>query len=415
MGAVAWLTPIRAADFRGAAEIVVAAGEVIDDDLYVTGGTITIDGTVRGDVIAAGRQVTINGTVEGDLIACGQAVVVNGRVGDDIRMAGMALNVGPGATVGDDIVAAGFSLEMEPDSRAGGALTMAGFQTLLAGTVDGDAQFAGAGLELRGRIGGDLDAEVEPSAQAPPFAMFMPAPIPLPTVAGGLTLGDGAEVGGGLTYQSSAEGRISSAATVTGELVRIEPETSAGAPGTAAAGVIGRVRDFIALLLVGVLLAWAAPGWLTGRADQAIARPFMTLVWGLGVVVGVVTAMIAVAVLAAFVAILTGLLTLSGLVALTVVLAVTVDALLGLGLALTLGFAAPLVVGLAVGRRLLPERSVDGLRGLIAPLAAGLALVVLLRAIPVLGPLVGLLVAIAGTGSIGVWAARTVRRQPRAV
>ena len=131
--------------------------------------------------------------------------------------------------------------------------------------------------------------------------------------------------------------------------------------------------------------------------------------------VGVVTAMIAVAVLAAFVAILTGLLTLSGLVALTVVLAVTVDALLGLGLALTLGFAAPLVVGLAVGRRLLPERSVDGLRGLIAPLAAGLALVVLLRAIPVLGPLVGLLVAIAGTGSIGVWAARTVRRQPRAV
>ena len=111
LAVVAAGSPLGAADFRGGDEVVVAADEVIDDDLYAAGETIRIEGTVRGDVIAAGQQVVISGTVEGDLMACGQAVVVTGRVGDDIRMAGMALQLGDGATVSDDVIAAGFSLE----------------------------------------------------------------------------------------------------------------------------------------------------------------------------------------------------------------------------------------------------------------------------------------------------------------
>ena len=234
---VASLMPVRAAHYRGGQSLVIGADEVVDDDLYVGGETVTIDGTVRGDVIATGRQITINGTVEGDLIAAGQAVVVNGQVGDDIRMAGMALKLGPGATVGDDVIAAGFSLETEPNSHVEGELTVAGFQTLLGGTVDGDAQFSVVGLELGGRIGGNLDAEVEPSAQAPPFVRFIPAPVPLPTVSPGLTVTDEAAVDGDVTYESSTEGRISPAAAITGDVVRTEPETAAAAPARTTRGI----------------------------------------------------------------------------------------------------------------------------------------------------------------------------------
>nr|MBI2905809.1 hypothetical protein [Chloroflexota bacterium] len=46
----------------------VAAGEVVDDDLILSGDKVTMDGMVNGILIASGGEVTINGTVNGDLI-----------------------------------------------------------------------------------------------------------------------------------------------------------------------------------------------------------------------------------------------------------------------------------------------------------------------------------------------------------
>ncbi|MEA5625014.1 hypothetical protein [Nostoc sp. UHCC 0251] len=37
--------------------IIVKASEVINDDVYLTGDRITIDGTVKGDAVLAGRQI----------------------------------------------------------------------------------------------------------------------------------------------------------------------------------------------------------------------------------------------------------------------------------------------------------------------------------------------------------------------
>ncbi len=51
--------PALAADFRSGNEVTVASGEVINDDLYVAGGNLRIDGTVNGDLLAAGGTVTI--------------------------------------------------------------------------------------------------------------------------------------------------------------------------------------------------------------------------------------------------------------------------------------------------------------------------------------------------------------------
>jgi len=89
-----------AAEFTDDEIYRLAEGEVIEDDLYVTGSEVFIDGTVKGDVIAAGSRVEVNGTVEGDLIAAGAEVMLNGEVQDDVRVAGAGITIN--GTVGDE-------------------------------------------------------------------------------------------------------------------------------------------------------------------------------------------------------------------------------------------------------------------------------------------------------------------------
>ena len=82
---LSFAAPVHAFDGRGGDNVVIKAGEVIDDDLYIGAQTITFDGTVTGDFVAGAQTVIINGTVEGDLIVGAQTVVINGSVGDDAR------------------------------------------------------------------------------------------------------------------------------------------------------------------------------------------------------------------------------------------------------------------------------------------------------------------------------------------
>ena len=50
---------VKAFDGRADEEITVESDEVIDDDLYVAGREVTINGTVHGDVFAAGTKLKL--------------------------------------------------------------------------------------------------------------------------------------------------------------------------------------------------------------------------------------------------------------------------------------------------------------------------------------------------------------------
>src|SRR5574338_339728 len=69
---LSFATPAYAFDGRTGDNMVIQAGEVIDDDLYVGAQTFTLEGTVNGDLIVGAQTVIINGTVNGDLIAGAQ-------------------------------------------------------------------------------------------------------------------------------------------------------------------------------------------------------------------------------------------------------------------------------------------------------------------------------------------------------
>src|ERR1044071_8680622 len=117
--ALTFVTPAYAFDGRGGDRVVIGAGEVVDDDLYVGAQEFTLDGTVNGDLIVFAQIVTINGKVEGDLMAAAQTVVVNGEVTGSVRMAGSILLVGEKAKIGMDVVSAGYSLEGKQGSTIG--------------------------------------------------------------------------------------------------------------------------------------------------------------------------------------------------------------------------------------------------------------------------------------------------------
>ena len=85
--------PVLAAELRGGGDVTVASGEVIDEDLYVAGDHIIVNGTINGDLWAAGGTI-INGTVNGSVLAVGGTVNISGEVTHTVRVAGRNLKRG---------------------------------------------------------------------------------------------------------------------------------------------------------------------------------------------------------------------------------------------------------------------------------------------------------------------------------
>ncbi|MCX7668572.1 MAG: hypothetical protein N2439_00680, partial [Anaerolineae bacterium] len=189
---------------RGSDTVVIGKNEVINDDLFVGGETVTVDGTVSGDLIAAGQTVIINGKVTGNVFAAGSGVTVNGEVGYDVFAAGAAVTIGPDARIGHNAYTAGASVESRAGSRIGGSLLIGAGQGLVSGQISRDL-LAGVGrLRLEGTVGRDAKIAVDASNKSPSLSyMYGPNMPPVPAVRPGLTFGEEARVAGKLEYVSS--------------------------------------------------------------------------------------------------------------------------------------------------------------------------------------------------------------------
>ena len=66
---MAFTAPVAAADPRTGDTVVIASGDVVNDDLYIAANVITINGIVNGDVLCVGATININGRVNGSVIA----------------------------------------------------------------------------------------------------------------------------------------------------------------------------------------------------------------------------------------------------------------------------------------------------------------------------------------------------------
>jgi len=424
--------PVLAGDIR--TEDVIVIDQDVDDDLYLMGGSITVNSTIHGDLIALGGEITVNGLVEGDLWAAGGRVHINGTVADDVRFAGSDLRLGSGAQVGDDLFAVGFGFSAEPESRIGSDVYVVGYQARLGGEITGDVQAGVAGLEISGHIVGDVRAEVgdpDPEFEQWSFFMTMWSPYMPPGIMGpGLSIKEGAQIDGELAYTSSVTAEIPGD-VVGGAIVyqtpvpeeveapEVEvPPIPTGALTLAAivtwfvSWVVGTVRTFVTLLIIGVLLLWLVPKWLKEVVRHWKEKPVHSLGWGVAMLLAFFVAVPLLFLVMIILDVVLGLLTLGGLVFPITGIFMVAEGALVVGFSIIAIYITKVAFAYLVGWLILKRTAsawVDKAMG-IMPLLIGLAIFVLVRSIPVLGSLFSFVVTVFGLGAIWLLAWVRIRK-----
>lgn len=272
---LAAVAPARAAEVRPGQDVVIPEGEVIDDDLIITGQTIRMDGRVTGDLVAIGQSVVINGVVEGSALLAARTVVINGDVNGSIYTAGYSLDLGETATADRNLYFGGYSLATSPGSQIARDAFVGAYQMAHNGRVGEDLMVGLNALDLRGEVGGDVRGNITIDANAVSPAMYMPQGVvpSVPAVEPGLLIADSARVGGTVDVVKT---------TITP--TRVEPApVSTETPGLPT-WFTNRLGEFIGLLLVGAVLVFLAPRVLPALSGELNAKPLQSFGWGLAIV-----------------------------------------------------------------------------------------------------------------------------------
>jgi hypothetical protein len=130
--------------------VTVPANEVVDHDLYVFAGTVTMDGTVHGDLVAIGGTITVHGSVSGEIIAAGGTIQLAGDVAGAVRAGGGQVTVS--GTTGKDVLAGGGTLDVT--GPVGGDLIFASGTATVSGPVTGSIEGRTGTYARSGSVGG---------------------------------------------------------------------------------------------------------------------------------------------------------------------------------------------------------------------------------------------------------------------
>ncbi len=399
-------------------QITITANQVIDDDLYLSGEILTIDGTIKGDAVLSGQKITVNGTVDGDVIAAGQTITINGTVKDDVRIAGQVLIIDSKAQIIDDLIAAGASLENKVGSRVGGDLSFFGAQASLAGTVDGNVLGGTNSLELSGSVGKNMQVVAigDPNPLNLPFIPKLP--VAIPEIPEGLTIKDTAKISGKLNYKSTKEALISDKAQVVGGVVReelpYEGEREADWNGfirtqTPGEIVLQKLQRLVALLLIGWLLMQFLPVWTQGLTTTIQTKPLPSLGWGLVTFVGIGAIIVFVSIVALL---LTGLLAFVLPDLILPIAGTTIVFTMSISIALAIfAICIPQIIISFLGGRWLIERlRPNQITGRLICLFVGLVVFVLLTAIPVFGGIFEFIVILMSLGAVCFWGREEIHK-----
>lgn len=336
------------------------------DDLYLSGGRVTMQRAVPGDAVVAGGRVSVTGDVSGDALVAGGEVSIESDIGQDLYAAGGDVRVA--GAVGESARLAGGRVTIAPDAEIAGAVTVAAGDVTVDGHVRGYALISAGRTQINGRIDGDLRV-----------------------MGGELALGPNAVVQGRLEHHSATPARIAPGAQVQGGV----NEAPAAEPAEHVTGGLWMV----AVWLVGWIVAGAVLIGLAPRASRRVTQALRehTLVAPLlGVALLVGLPVLALLLLITVVGIPLGLLT----------------GLLLLALLLLGGLATAVALGDAVAERKAPARTWQRI------VATALALILLfaLGMLPYVGWLVWLLALLFGVGAIvlAAFGARGPRAAPAA-
>lgn len=354
----------------------VTAGETVQNDILLTGNTITLDGTVVGDVLAVGSTVQINGTVEGSLILIGRFVTVDGQVNGTTYGIGRELTLNESANLDRNLYFLGLTLDMLEGSRIG--------RDLVALTL---------GADLKGEIGRDVRAII--------------GAVPIIKLITELV---GSEISG-LPIRSSdvlanetspgAQVQYAGILPLTQYLAGIDLQSGSIDTQRLGEWALDRLRELVTLFVFGILGIWLLSRQLNRAVGVFRSKWLRSL--GIGLLAFVIAInIIGVAILIAALIILIGY----GLASLTLsdlAWAVWAVGLACLGVAFSIFwlfviYGTKVIVAYVGGRLLLDRLAPNATRYKAVPLLVGLVVYVILHGIPILGWVVAILSTAVGLG-----------------
>ena len=349
--------PAEAADFRTGDAVIVASGDVVDDDLYIASGEVVVNGTVNGDVLCVGSTVTINGRINGSLTAVGGTVVVGGEVTHAVRVAGETVDIR--GVVGKDVLVAGGNINVATAANIGRDLAFAATKIRVDGLIEDGITGHATNADLGNRVGGDVEIGVGER----------------------LTIETTADIGGDLVYRSKNEAVIQPGARIGGGTTtrKIPAEWKPVFP--LFAEVWLRVIAFLMTLVTGGLIVLLAPRRASSVAASLTRRPWHSLGWG------------AVIFCAVPVAAVIALITVVGFPA----------GMIGLGVYAVALYLTQIASGVFIGYWILGRfGKVESRSALLGAFALGFTLLTLLKLIPYLGGLIGFASVLFGLGAMAL-------------
>ena len=149
-------------------------------DTFISGETVVHTLDTQGDTFVAARSASTRGATSGDLHIAGFDVSVSAETTQDLYAAGATVVVR--GAVGEDLTAVGFSVRTEPTSEARGNARLVANTITVEGPVLGALTATGSDVILNAPVSGDVRI-----------------------MAGAITFGPEATIGGALTYTSDRE------------------------------------------------------------------------------------------------------------------------------------------------------------------------------------------------------------------
>ncbi len=378
--------------FHKALALIAAAaclGAAAQAETSRAGAAVKIDGA-KGNVFAAGASVEITGNIEAGMgprtgvFAAGASVNVSAAVdgalfitGGDVSYTGSSEvlfasggNVSIGGSVEENAMVAGGNVMILEGATFQSELRAAGASVDYAGATTGDASFAGAFVRLDGVVDGDAELAGEE-----------------------IVIGPRTRVKGGLTYYSTKPAEISPEAQISGAIVQKEEserdikwERHKRNPFASRRDLrstaYGALFWFVALGASGVLMALTFPRWFGEAAAAGRDHPLSSLLLGFAFLIALPVAAVL------FMIVILGL------------------PFGGFLLSLYVGFLFISMIGAGLGfGHLLLDRSRDT-RAKLLLFVAGLAILLVVGAAPVLGGIVTFVAMLLGLGVLvrGLWA-----------
>jgi len=363
--------PTAAADIRQGQTLIIPAEEVVNDDLYLFGSGITIDGTVNGDVIAFGDRININGPIKGNFNGAANYLTLDGGVRDSVRAAASSIYID--GKIGGDLVAAASQIDITSSGSVGRDFLPAAATVNVGGPVGKDIRGSAGDFIIGSSVGGNVNVECST-----------------------LKLEPSATITGDLTYKSEQAAVKAEGASVWGKIDHIVPPPpessttgqSAGlVAGLAASGIvifivilliIIALLKYVAALLTGIVFILLANRYLPALIETLKSKPWPCLGYG-----ALFFILIPIAIVVAFM----------------LIIAIPLG-LIGLAVWVLAVYLASIFIALFIGKWMLRQSADNTAAGPnIGALALGLLVFYIISVIPFIGCLSDLAAVLFGLGA----------------